>query len=205
MIISVVNQKGGTGKTTVATNLAACFAGDGREVLVIDADPQHSSLDWRADRPAHQPPLPARNLHHEIEPFIRKYDVILVDGGGRITATARAAVIAADFVIVPLLPSKPDILSTQDFFQEVIEEASTLKEIKGAVLLNQVQTGTLINRAAHEQLADLRYPLFETVLHFYVTYKEAIAAGLSVIEYSRRSKAAAEMLAFFAELQEVVR
>ena len=208
MIISVVNQKGGTGKTTVATNLAACFAGDGREVLVIDADPQHSSLDWRADRPANQPPvqavgLPARNLHHEIEPFRRKYDVILVDG--RITATARAAVIAADFVIVPLLPSKPDILSTQDFFQEVIEEASTLKEIKGAVLLNQVQTGTLINRAAHEQLADLRYPLFETVLHFYVTYKEAIAAGLSVIEYSRRSKAAAEMLAFFAELQEVVR
>ncbi len=171
MIISVVNQKGGTGKTTVATNLAACFAGDGSEVLVIDADPQQSSLDWRADRPEDQPPvqavgLPARNLHQEIEPFRRKYDVILIDGGGRITATARAAVMAADFVIIPLLPSKPDILSTQDFFQEVIEEASTLKEIKGAVLLNQVQTGTLINRAAHEQLADLRYPLFETVLHF---------------------------------------
>jgi len=112
---------------------------------------------------------------------------------------------AADFVIVPLLPSKPDILSTQDFFQEVIDEASTLKEIKGAVLLNQVQTGTLINRAAHEQLAVLRYPLFATVLHFYVTYKEAIAAGLSVIEYNRKSKAAAEMLAFFTELKEVVR
>ena len=57
MIISVVNQKGGTGKTTVATNLAACFAGDGREVLVIDADPQQSSLDWRADRPEDQPPV----------------------------------------------------------------------------------------------------------------------------------------------------
>ena len=112
---------------------------------------------------------------------------------------------AADFVIVPLLPSKPDILSTQDFFQEVIEEASALKEIQGAVLLNQVQTGTLITRAAREQLADLRYPLFETVLHFYVTYKEAIAAGLSVIEYNRRSKAATEMIAFFAELKEILR
>src|SRR5712692_11487756 len=87
VIISVVNQKGGTGKTTVATNLAACFAGDGSEVLVIDADPQQSSLDWRADRPEDQPPvqavgLPARNLHQEIEPFRRKYDVILIDGGG---------------------------------------------------------------------------------------------------------------------------
>ena len=149
--------------------------------------------------------LPARNLHQEIEPFRRKYDVIVINGGGRMTATARAAVMAADFVIIPLLPSKPDILSTQDFFQEVIEEASTLKEIKGAVLLNQVQTGMLINRAAHEQLGDLRYPLYETVLHFYVTYKEAIAAGLSVIEYSRRSKAATEMHAFFAELKEVLR
>jgi chromosome partitioning protein len=210
MIISVVNQKGGTGKTTVATNLAACFAGAGREVLMIDADPQRSALDWRADRPADQPQvqavgLPARNLHQEIEPFRRKYDVILIDGGGRITATARAAVMAADFVLVPILPSKPDILSTQDFFKEVIDEAALLKEITGAVLLNQVQTGTLINRAAQAQLADLRYPLFDTVLHFYVTYKEAIAAGLSVIEYNRRSKAANEMLAFFAELQEVVR
>jgi len=85
MIISVVNQKGGTGKTTVATNLAACFAGEGREVLVIDADPQQSSLDWRADRPEDQSPvqavgLPARNLHQEIAPFRRKYDVILIDG-----------------------------------------------------------------------------------------------------------------------------
>jgi chromosome partitioning protein len=210
MIISVVNQKGGTGKTTVATNLAACFAGEGQEVLVIDADPQRSALDWRADRPGDQPQvqavgLPARNLHQEIEPFRRKYDVILIDGGGRITATARAAVMAADFVVIPILPSKPDILSTQDFFQAVIEEASTLKEINGAVLLNQVQTGTLINRAAYEQLTDLRYPLFETVLHFYVTYKEAIAAGLSVIEYNRRSKAATEMLAFFTELKEILR
>jgi chromosome partitioning protein len=204
MIISVVNQKGGTGKTTVATHLAACFAGDGSEVLVIDADPQHSSLDGRADRPADHPPvqavgLPARNLHQEIEPFRRQYDVRLIDGGGRMTAPARAAVMAADVVIVPLLPSTPDIVSTQDFCQAVIEEASTLTEITGAMLLNQVQTGTLINRAAHAQLADLRYPLFETVLHFYVTYKEAIAAGLSVIAYSRRSKAATAMLAFFAE------
>src|SRR5919198_1019850 len=144
MILGIVNQKGGTGKSTVATNLAACFSAEGRDVLLIDADPQHTALDWRADRPDNQPRvqtvgLPVRNLHQELEPFRRKYEVILIDGGGRITATARAAVMVSDFVIVPLLPSKPDILSTQDFFQAVIDEASALKEIKGAVLLNQVQ------------------------------------------------------------------
>ncbi len=210
MIIGVVNQKGGTGKTTVATNLAACFAEEGRDVLLIDADPQRSALEWRADRPDEKPPLqtiglPVKNLHQEIERFRRKYEVILIDGGGRITATARAAVMVADFVIIPILPSKPDILSTQDFFREVIDEVAALKkEVKGAILINQAQTGTHINRTAREHLTGLSYPLFETVLHFYVAYKEAIAAGLSVLEYDGKSKAAQEMAAFFAELKEIV-
>jgi chromosome partitioning protein len=210
MILAVVNQKGGTGKSTVATNIAACFAAEGREVLLIDADPQHTALDWRADRPDNQPllqtiGLPVRNLHQELEPFRRKYEVIIIDGGGRITATARAAVMASDFLIVPILPSKPDLLSTQDFFREVINEVTAVKDIQGAILINQVQTGTLINREVREHLKELHYPVFDTVLHLYVAYKEAMAAGLSVMEYDPKSKAAQEMAAFFHELEEVLK
>lgn len=209
MILAVVNQKGGTGKSTVATNIASCFAAEGREVLLIDADPQHTALDWRADRPNDQPllqaiGLPVRNLHQELEPFRRKYEVIIIDGGGRITATARAAVMVSDFIIVPILPSKPDLLSTQDFFREVINEVTAVKDIQGAILINQVQTGTLINREVREHLKELHYPVFDTVLHLYVAYKEAMAAGLSVIEYDPKSKAAQEMAAFFHELEEVL-
>ena len=209
MIISVVNQKGGTGKTTVATNLAVCFAAEGQDVLLVDADPQRSALDWRADRPdAHSPVqtigLPVKNLHRELDLFRPKYDVILIDGGGRVTATARAAVLVADFVIVPTLPSKPDIVSTHDFFTSVIEDVATIKAVQGAVLINQLQMGTVVSRRAEESVKGLGYPVFKTILHQYVAYREAIAAGLSVIEYDQTSKAAQELTAFFRELKEVL-
>ena len=74
MILAITNQKGGTGKSTLATNLAVCFARTGAEVLLVDADPQHSALDWRADRPdavplIHVVGLPVDNLHREIPPL----------------------------------------------------------------------------------------------------------------------------------------
>jgi chromosome partitioning protein len=207
-IIAVVNQKGGTGKTTVATNLAALFASQGTEVLLVDADPQVSALDWQHDRPAHLPAvtvigLPAPNLHREIPRLQTKYAVILIDGGGRITATARATVAVADFLLVPTLASTPDARSTQRFFQEVVEEVAAMKgHISGAILLSMLKTGTTFNTSGQAAMKDLGYPVLDTALYHRITYQEAIAQGMSVGEYEPRSKAAEEMQALFYELQE---
>jgi chromosome partitioning protein len=207
-IIAVVNQKGGTGKTTVATNLAALFASQGRETLLVDADPQGSALDWQHDRPAHLPPvtvigLPAPNLHREIPRLQAKYAVILIDGGGRITATARATVAVTDFLLVPTLASTPDARSTQRFFAEVVEEVAAMKgRISGAILLSMLKTGTTFNTSGQAVMKELGYPVLDTALYHRITYQEAIAQGMSVGEYDPRSKAAEEMQALFHELQE---
>lgn len=209
MIISVVNQKGGTGKSTTAVNLATCFSAEGKRTLLIDADTQQTALEWKADRPDGLPKiqvigLPAPNLHKEIDAFRTDYDVILIDGGGRITATARAACAVANFVIIPTRPSKPDILSTKDFLATVIEEVRAMREVAGGILINQMQMGTVVGKVALEEIRNLGYPVFDTIIHARVVYQEAMAAGMSVIEYDSDSKAAQETRAFFDELREAM-
>lgn len=208
-VIAICNQKGGTGKSTTAVNLAVGFATAGRRTLLIDADTQQTALEWKADRPDDLPRiqvigLPAPNLHKEIGAFRADYEVILIDGGGRITAAARAACAVADFIVIPLRPSKPDIASTRDFLTTVIEEVRALRPVAGGILINQMQAGTVVGKAALEEVRQLGYPVFDTLIHVRVAYQEAMAAGMSVIEYDGDSKAAQETRALFEELREAL-
>lgn len=209
MIITVSNQKGGVGKSTVAVNLASCLAGEGKDVLLVDGDEQGSALAWKAERPHTMPQvqtvgLPVDNLHTEVQSLADRYDVVVIDGGGRITKTARAAVVVANVVIVPTLPSRPDIASTEDFFEHVIEVAQTFTDVHALVLLNQVQEGTVLSRRSHEYMRASPYPTFTVQLHQYVAYREAFALGLSVLEYDAASKAAREMHALYREVMEML-
>lgn len=211
MIIAVVNQKGGCGKSTIATNLAAAFATEGREVLLVDADPeQHSAMNWCADRlenlpKIHSSSLPARNLRKDADSLRRKWEIIVIDGGARVTDHAHAAVAAADWLIIPVQPSKVDLDATAQFLDVVQADMARRDGLSGGLLLNKVQEGTAIGNATREQLAEWEFPIFDNVLHSYVAFAEALWQGQSVGEYQPKSKAAADFAAFFKELKRAMK
>ena len=106
-VIALLNQKGGVGKTTLSVNLATALA-QGHKVLLVDADPQGSALDWSAQREnegaiARFPVigLPKETLHRELAPISLDYEWVIIDGPPRVNKIERSAIVASDFVIIP--------------------------------------------------------------------------------------------------------
>src|SRR5207237_10295270 len=113
MLITLANQKGGTGKTTLATNLAEAFAADCRRVVLVDIDPQRSALEWAETRPEVVPQIPVLSLQgtedtwrRALAPLRETYEVIILDTGGRISPSVRRACRKTPLrVTVNLLPT----------------------------------------------------------------------------------------------------
>jgi chromosome partitioning protein len=105
-VIAVLNQKGGVGKPTICTNLAASFALAGQKTLCIDADPQGSALDWNTARKIgplfNVVGIPKNTIHRDIGPLAAPYQWVLIDGPPRVYDVAKSAMAAADMVLIPV-------------------------------------------------------------------------------------------------------
>lgn len=206
MIYSILNQKGGVGKTTLTVNLAACFAKGGDRVLLLDADPQGSSLDWAAAR--EEEPLftvlglPRPTIHKEINQLAKDYDHVFIDGPPRVTELARSAIIAADVVVIPVQPSPYDVWAADEVVQ-LIKEAQIYKEnLKSAFVINRKIVNTAIGRDVGEALENYELPVLASTVSQRVVFAETAAVGKSVLE-TKDKQAAQEIEAVRKELQEM--
>ncbi|WP_215843921.1 ParA family partition ATPase [Acidithiobacillus montserratensis] len=206
MIIGVLNQKGGVGKTTLSVNIAAFLAQEGSRVLLIDADPQGSCLDWaatRKDEPLFSVVgLPRASIHKELGQIGAGYDHIIIDGPPRVTDLARSAIMASDLVLIPVQPSPYDIWAADEVVQ-LIQEAIVYKsDMKCAFVVNRKIANTAIGRDVREALAAFPVPILEATVTQRVIYAEAAALGKAVFEIDAAGPAASEVSALVAELME---
>ena len=206
MIIGVLNQKGGVGKTTLAVNIAAALARTGKRVLLIDADPQGSALDWAAVREGDPlfavVGLPKPSIHKELAMVGEGYDVVVIDGPPRVTDLARSAIMASDVVLIPVQPSPYDIWAADEVVK-LIQEASVFKEnLKSVFVINRKIANTAIGRDVREALEAYDLPTLEASIVQRVAFAEAAAVGKAIYEQDRDGVASQEIEAVVSELQE---
>ncbi|MBL8252371.1 MAG: AAA family ATPase [Candidatus Competibacter sp.] len=210
-IILIGGEKGGTGKTTLAVNLAALRALQGRDVLLIDTDVQASASYWSQSRDEAQvqPRLACiqkfgKGLPTEVRDLARRYQDLIIDAGGRDSVELRSALVVAERVYIPIQPSQFDIW-TLGRMDDLVRTAQGFNaELRASVVISRASTNPLVNEAAEARtlLADFEHLRLATaIIRDRIAYRKAARDGLSVDELKPGDpKAIEEMRALFQEV-----
>lgn len=204
LVITVAQQKGGTGKTTLAANIAAALAADHR-VALLDIDPQGSLTRWHQLRAARTKPaaeiafsdVSGWRLTSELGRLRKAYDIILIDSPPQVDTDARLTVRGADMVLVPVQPSLQDAWAAEGTFRLAAEEKRP-----AIVVLNRVPASSRLRGAVEADLAKGGHPPLQTSIGNRTGFANAFAEGLGIVETAPRSIGAQEMRALVAELLE---
>jgi chromosome partitioning protein len=208
MIIAIVGQKGGSGKTTIATNIAAEWVERGQRVLLVDADPQGSVRTWGEVAGQGNHPVPTivamgASMHRpdQLPALSVAYDLVVIDSPPRHGDIQRSALMIADMVILPCGPSAMDVWALAESLEELERAQQIRPELKGAIIITRKISRTAIGSNARNALMESQVPLLKTELGFRVAYQEAPAAGMGVTRYETRGTAASEIRELVDELE----
>jgi chromosome partitioning protein len=205
-VLAVLNQKGGVGKTTLATHIAMRLSELKNRVLLIDADQQGSSLDWKAargDEPAFTVVgIPKDSIHREITALSKDYNWIVIDGPPRISTVAKSAIAASDMVLIPVQPSPYDVWAAKDIVDLIVEVRVLKEDLKAAFTVNRKIVGTAIGRDVSSALADFPIEVLKSFISQRVSFAESAASGRTVLELEPKGSAAKEVRGLVAEIME---
>jgi chromosome partitioning protein len=214
-IITLCNQKGGPGKTTLTMQLAGTLARRGYKVLVVDADPQGSSVRWAASA-EDEKPFPASvvglsaaqsKVHREVQKFVEDYDLILIDcPPAADSPVPQSALLVSDLALVPIIPSPIDMWASVGI-RHVIEGASQINEsLKSRLVLNQCQPRTNLAREALEVLPEFGIELLPVHIRQREVYRQSPMFGQTVHALTGEAarEAAQELEGFANEVLKLV-
>ena len=210
-VITLANQKGGCGKSTIVLNLAIELALQQYRVIVFDTDPQGSCYETAEIRNGQEAMVHIRvvpvyqNLYQAIEEYDTVYDFAVIDTPPHDNDVVTVATACADLVIIPVQDSPLDIRSTKTTV-ELINEAGHLNPgIKPYFLLSRIQTNSVMARELAQVLkATYKFEILETQIANRMAYKYSLIYGQNVSEYSDKDIAAREIQALAKEVLSII-
>jgi chromosome partitioning protein len=220
-VISFLNPKGGTGKSTLAINVACAFSLRGRSVGLLDTDPQKSAFYWQylrfprliesgqladiADSEKGFPVVIDRSHGIDRQAFTDlDFEIIVIDGFARLDDDYQRLTNASDLLLIPVRPTPLDIWGVSDFVAMVkARQRQAGGHPSAAFVISMQRTGTKLARGADKSLSPYDLPVLKSRTSHRIAYQRSITRGLSVVHFEPDSAAAAEIKAVAAEILEI--
>ena len=203
MIISLANNKGGVGKSTIAVNLACYIAQKKNRVLLIDTDPLGCVVKWQGlleNKALDIIHYPENNIHHDMDKLSKGYTHTIIDTPPGISKIIVSSLLTSHLAIVPIDPSPLSIRSSAKIIGLIRQIQNHNKKLNAKLLVSKTITGTIMGREVRETLTPYGVDIFKNEINQYADFIKSFKKGVSVLQYAPRSKAAIQIGNLYEEI-----